>query len=140
MSEVKTNSTTTAAGTTRAVGRRKEATARVRLIANEKGIIVNGKALEVYFPYKLHQALIQEPMKLVGMTDNFGVTVKVEGGGISGQAGAVRHGIARALVSLNEEFRKTLKAVGFLTRDPRAKERKKPGLRRARRAPQWSKR
>ncbi len=133
-------STTTTKQGTRAVGRRKEATARVRLISGEQGITVNGKTLEVYFPYKLHQALIQEPMKLVGMDQNFGVSVKVEGGGSSGQAGAVRHGIARALVALNAEFRKTLKAVGFLTRDPRAKERKKPGLRRARRAPQWSKR
>jgi small subunit ribosomal protein S9 len=140
MSEASTATKTSVKPGIRGVGRRKEATARVRLISGEQGIVVNGKALEVYFPYKLHQALIQEPMKLVGMDQNFGVTVKVEGGGSSGQAGAVRHGIARALVALNAEFRKTLKAVGFLTRDPRAKERKKPGLRRARRAPQWSKR
>lgn len=127
-------------GQTRAVGRRKEATARVRLTSGEKGYVVNGKPLEVYFPYKLHQALIQEPLKMVGLDGTFGVSIKAEGGGTSGQAGAVRHGIARALVALNPEFRKVLKAVGFLTRDPRAKERKKPGLRKARRAPQWSKR
>ena len=77
---------------------------------------------------------------MVGLQDTFGVSIKAEGGGTSGQAGAVRHGIARALVLLNPEFRKVLKAIGFLTRDPRAKERKKPGLRKARRAPQWSKR
>lgn len=125
---------------TRAVGRRKEATARVRLTANEKGVTVNGKPLEQYFPYKIHQALIVEPLKLVGMQDNFAVSAKVEGGGLTGQAESIRHGISRALVSLNADFRKSLKAVGFLRRDPRAKERKKPGLRSARRAPQWSKR
>lgn len=135
-----TEATKTTNPGTRAVGRRKTAAARVRLSAGEKGIVVNGKPLEVYFPYKLHQALIQEPLKLVGLLDTFGVSVRVLGGGSSGQAGAVRHGIARALVALNADYRKTLKAVGFLTRDPRAKERKKPGLRKARRAPQWSKR
>lgn len=125
---------------TRAVGRRKEAAARVRLTAGETGITVNGRPIEKYFPYKIHQTLIAEPLKLVGLTDAFGVSAKVAGGGLTGQAEAVRHGIARALISLNAEFRKTLRAVGFLRRDPRAKERKKPGLRRARRAPQWSKR
>lgn len=125
---------------TRAVGRRKEASARVRLTANEKGVTVNGKPLEQYFPFKIHQDLIIAPLKLVGLDSNFAVSAKVEGGGSNGQAEAIRHGIARALVSLNAEYRKTLKAVGFLRRDPRAKERKKPGLRSARRAPQWSKR
>ncbi|OGH60864.1 MAG: 30S ribosomal protein S9 [Candidatus Magasanikbacteria bacterium RIFCSPHIGHO2_01_FULL_50_8] len=134
--------TTTAEKTTptRAVGRRKEATARVRLVSGETGVTVNGKPVEKHFPYRIHQALIVEPLKLVGMQDSFAVSAKVEGGGLTGQAEAIRHGIARALVSLNAEFRKSLKAVGFLRRDPRSKERKKPGLRRARRAPQWSKR
>lgn len=125
---------------TRAVGRRKEASARVRLTANETGVTVNGKPIEQYFPFKIHQELIVAPLKLVGLDGSFSVSVKVEGGGTTGQAEAIRHGIARALVTLNAEFRKTLKAVGFLRRDPRAKERKKPGLRSARRAPQWSKR
>lgn len=131
---------TTASEATRAVGRRKEAAARVRLVANEKGVTVNGKPLEQYFPFKIHQELIIAPLKMVGMDASFAVSAKVEGGGLTGQAEAIRHGIARALVSLNAEFRKSLKAVGFLRRDPRAKERKKPGLRSARRAPQWSKR
>lgn len=124
----------------RAVGRRKEAAARVQIVAGQKEIIINGKPFEQYFSYILHQALIREPLKLVGLQDAFGVNVKVVGGGLTGQAEAVRHGIARALVRLNPEFRKTLKAVGFLRRDPRAKERKKFGLKRARKSAQWSKR
>lgn len=125
---------------TRAVGRRKEAAARVRLVAGEPGITVNGKPLASYFNYTLHQNMILEPLKMIGLADSMGVSAKVAGGGVAGQAAAVRHGIARALVAINEEYRKTLKAVGFLSRDSRSKERKKPGLRKARRAPQWSKR
>lgn len=112
----------------------------MQIVAGQKEIIINGKPFEQYFSYILHQALIREPLKLVGLQDAFGVNVKVVGGGLTGQAEAVRHGIARALVRLNPEFRKTLKAVGFLRRDPRAKERKKFGLKRARKSAQWSKR
>lgn len=125
---------------TRAVGRRKSASARVRITSTDTTRTVNGKPLEQYFGYALHQDLIVEPLKLVGLDGTFGFSAKVAGGGVSGQAEAIRHGIARALVRLNAEYRKTLKVVGFLRRDPRAKERKKFGLRRARRAPQWSKR
>ncbi|MCX6780817.1 MAG: 30S ribosomal protein S9 [Candidatus Magasanikbacteria bacterium] len=135
-----TEAVKTTSDTTRAVGRRKEATARVRLSSTDKTFVVNGKSIETYFPYKLHQALIMAPLKLTGLEGTFGVSIKVEGGGVTGQAEAVRHGIARALVELNPELRAALKAVGYLRRDPRTKERKKPGLRKARRAPQWSKR
>ncbi len=125
---------------TRAVGRRKEATARVRLISGNTEFVVNGRPMKEYFSYILHQHLVEQPLKLVGLFDTFGVSVKVEGGGVNGQAESVRHGISRALIILNPEYRKTLKAVGFLTRDPRAKERKKFGLKRARKSAQWSKR
>lgn len=124
----------------RAVGRRKEAAARVRLTSADTVKTVNGKPFNSYFAYELYQDLVMEPLRMVGLDGTFGFSVKVAGGGSSGQAEAVRHGIARALVKLNPEYRKTLKVVGFLRRDPRAKERKKFGLRRARRAPQWSKR
>ncbi len=129
-------------GATRAVGRRKEAAARVQISATAGNgeITVNGKPFKQYFSYILHQSLIEQPLKLVGLLGTFGVSVKVVGGGVRGQAEAVRHGIARALIILNPEYRKSLKAVGFLTRDPRAKERKKFGLKRARKSAQWSKR
>ena len=126
--------------TTRAVGRRKEAAARVQISSVMSGIIINGKPFKEYFSYILHQSLVEQPLKMVGLLGTFGVSAKVVGGGVSGQAEAVRHGIARALIRLNPEYRKSLKAVGFLTRDPRAKERKKPGLKRARKSAQWSKR
>ncbi len=132
--------TTEAFKGTHAVGRRKEASARVRLLPGTTEMTVNGKPMVEYFNYKLHQNKIMEPLKMVGLADTFGISVKVEGGGVSGQAEAVRHGIARALVLLNEDYRKILRAVGFMTRDSRSKERKKFGLRKARRAPQWSKR
>lgn len=124
----------------RALGRRKEAAARVRLISASQEFVVNNKPLATYFSNKIDQALIVEPLKLVGLFETFGVTVKVAGGGVRGQAVAVRHGIARALVRLNPDYRKTLKAIGFLRRDPRSKERKKFGLKRARKSAQWSKR
>lgn len=125
----------------RAVGRRKQASARVRLIPNGKGeIVVNGKPYEKYFTiFELRKA-VTDPLKLTGKDKFFDISVKVEGGGPRGQAEAVRHGIARALVKWNEDFRKSLKSEGFLRRDSRVKERKKPGLKKARRAPQWSKR
>jgi small subunit ribosomal protein S9 len=123
------------------LGRRKEATASVWLIAGGKGnITINGKPLEQYFTIEWDRQNILAPLLATGHRDDHDVSVKVEGGGIQGQSIAVRHGIARALLLLNEDYRKTLRAAGFLTRDPRAKERKKPGLKRARKRGQWAKR
>jgi len=125
----------------RAIGRRKTAAARVRLIPGGKGeIIVNGKQCNQYFGVFALQEAVRAPLRAVGKDETFDVSAKVAGGGLHGQAEAIRHGIARALVKWNSELRKTLKSEGYLRRDPRAKERKKPGLKRARRAPQWSKR
>ena len=124
-----------------AVGRRKRSAASVRLFVEGKGeIIVNGKALNDYFPTLKLQRKVLDPLELVGKNDMHDVTVFVEGGGMTGQAESVRLGISRALVKMEAELRTTLKGSGFLRRDPRKKERKKPGLKRARRAPQWSKR
>lgn len=120
------------------VGRRKEAVARIRLYSGERGIVVNGRPFDDYFPRILHQSVIQEPLDLVGA--NFRVSAKVIGGGISGQADAIRHGVARALVNANDQYRVTLRKSGLLTRDARVKERKKYGLKRARKAPQYTKR
>lgn len=125
----------------RTVGRRKTAVARVRLFKNGKGqITINEKDWKVYFPTAYQQHTVFNPLKLTGQTDNIDFTIKVIGGGIKSQAEAVRHGIARALLKFNEDFKASLKRAGFLTRDSRKKERKKPGLKRARRAPQWKKR
>lgn len=122
-------------------GRRKSAVARVRLVPGTGGVTVNGKALTEYFGGRqLHEIMIMQPLRLVNRAGQFNVTVKVVGGGTSGQAGAVRHGIARALIQADETLRPTLKKSGLLTRDARAKERKKPGLKRARKAPQYTKR
>ena len=125
-----------------AVGRRKCSVARVRIL-HDKGkgikIIVNGKNFKEYLPYFEWQESILKPIKLTGQ-DNINISIKVEGGGIKGQVDAIKHGISRALLAINEEWRTTLRKEGLLTRDSRVKERKKPGLRRARRAPQWSKR
>ena len=124
-----------------AVGRRKTAVARVRLFTSGKSeIIVNGKKYKDYFPTLLLQKAVEAPLEKISCLDKFRFTIKISGGGISGQAEACRHGIARTLVALNPYFRKRLKKAGFLTRDSRAKERKKFGLKRARKAPQWSKR
>ena len=124
-----------------AVGRRKTAVCRVRLFTQKtKGITVNGKPYNKYFLIKEQQKIIEAPISELKMEAKFGITCQVKGGGQSAQAQACRHGIARALEKLNPYFRKPLKKVGFLTRDPRMRERKKPGLKRARRAPQWSKR
>ena len=125
-----------------AVGRRKTATARLRLYpAGETAeIIVNGKPMTEYFPRIQDQLRLTEPLKLVEMEDKFNVSVLAKGGGITGQADAVRMGIARALIVADETLRPALKKAGMLTRDAREKERKKPGLKRARKAPQYTKR
>ena len=122
------------------VGRRKTASARVRLQFGTGKIIINDKELEKYFPFFELQEIVLAPLKAIAKETKTDVSARVSGGGPAGQAVAVQHGIARALVAEDEELRKTLKTLGLLTRDPRSKERKKPGLKRARRAPQWSKR
>jgi small subunit ribosomal protein S9 len=125
----------------RTIGRRKRSIAQVRLFKNGKGeILINEKDYKVYFPVLSLQIMIKEPLKAAGQENNLDFSIKVTGGGIKGQAEAVRLGIARALVQLNPTLKKSLKKPGYLTRDPRKKERKKPGLKGARRAPQWSKR
>lgn len=124
----------------RSVGRRKCAAARVRITRGSGLITVNGRELKKYFTHFSLQETVLAPLKTVGKEKDLDVSVKVIGGGIKGQADAVKHGIARALVKWNEDFRKSFKTVGMLTRDARVKERKKFGLKRARRAPQWSKR
>ena len=121
-------------------GRRKTSTARVRLYPGESGFVVNGKPATEYFSRKEDLAHAIEPLAATGSTDGFSVSVVVSGGGISGQAGAVRHGVARALLASDADLRGTLSKGGFLTRDARIKERKKPGLKRARKAPQYTKR
>ncbi len=121
-------------------GRRKEAVARVRLVAGEGKININGRDIEDYFSMDTLKVKVRQPLETVGVDGSYDVLVKVHGGGATGQAGAINHGIARALLEANPEFRQTLKKAGFLTRDPRMKERKKYGLKKARRAPQFSKR
>ncbi|HEV2450461.1 MAG TPA: 30S ribosomal protein S9 [Streptosporangiaceae bacterium] len=125
-----------AAGT----GRRKEAIARVRITTGTGKWLINNRSLDGYFPNKVHQQLVNEPFATLGAEDHFDVTATITGGGVSGQAGALRLGIARALVLVDPESRPTLKKAGFLTRDARVKERKKYGLKKARKAPQYSKR
>ncbi len=122
------------------VGRRKEAVVRVRLVPGTGDFKLNGRTLENYFPNKVHQQLIREPFVSLEKADAYDVIATLSGGGITGQAGALRLAIARALIGLDPEDRPTLKKAGFLTRDPRAKERKKYGLKKARKAPQYSKR
>ena len=122
-----------------AVGRRKSAVARVRLVAGEGKIIINNRDIENYFGYETLKMTVRQPLTLTKVT-GYDVMVNVNGGGFTGQAGAIRHGIARALCKANPELRSDLKKAGFLTRDPRMKERKKYGLKAARRAPQFSKR
>jgi small subunit ribosomal protein S9 len=123
------------------LGRRKEAVARVRLIPGTGQWKVNGRTLEDYFPNKVHQQLVNSPLKLVSVEGRFDIVARITGGGSSGQAGALRLGIARALNQIDREHnRPALKKAGFLTRDARAVERKKAGLKKARKAPQYSKR
>lgn len=124
----------------RGTGRRKEAVARVRLVPGAGRLLINGRAFEDYFPLSFMQAAVKLPLSLTETADQYDVHVRVAGGGISGQAGAVRHGIARALLTTEGEYRPALKKAGLLTRDPRAKERRKYGLKKARKAPQFSKR
>ncbi len=122
------------------VGRRKEAIVRVRLLPGTGQFSLNGKPLETYFPNKVHQQLIKEPLVTLEKAEQYDIVALLHGGGISGQAGALRLGIARALIEVEIDDRPALKKAGFLTRDPRVKERKKYGLKKARKAPQYSKR
>jgi small subunit ribosomal protein S9 len=122
-------------------GRRKKAIARVRLIPGGEGAItINQRALEEYFPLDTMKLIVRQPVELTGTADKFDIIVNVKGGGVTGQAGAIRHGIARALCNADLAYRAALKKEGYLTRDPRAKERKKYGLKKARKASQFSKR
>ena len=121
-------------------GRRKKSVARVRLVPGEGKVIVNKREIETYFGLETLRVIVNQPLVLTATKDKFDVFVNVYGGGLSGQAGAIRHGISRALLKADENLRPELKKAGFLTRDPRMKERKKYGLKKARRAPQFSKR
>ncbi|MBR5478910.1 MAG: 30S ribosomal protein S9 [Clostridia bacterium] len=122
-------------------GRRKSSVARVHVYPNGSGTItINNRTLDNYFGLDTLKLIVRQPLVATEMTDKVDIVATVTGGGVTGQAGAIRHGIARALLSVNEEFRPILKKAGFLTRDPRMKERKKYGLKAARRAPQFSKR
>ncbi|MBA4603204.1 30S ribosomal protein S9 [Thermoactinomyces mirandus] len=121
-------------------GRRKESVARVRLVAGDGRIVINGRSIDEYFGLETLKAIVRQPLVLTNTLDRYDVLVNVAGGGFTGQAGAIRHGISRALLKIDPELRPALKKAGFLTRDPRMKERKKYGLKGARRAPQFSKR
>jgi small subunit ribosomal protein S9 len=121
-------------------GRRKRAVARVRIRPGSGQITVNRRAVEAYFPSETHRMIISEPLRITNMVEAYDVDATIDGGGTSGQAGALRHGIARALADLDGELRPELKRAGFLTRDDREKESKKYGLKKARKAPQYSKR
>ena len=121
-------------------GRRKKSVARVRLVPGEGKVIVNKREIETYFGLETLRVIVNQPLVLTATKDKFDVLVNVYGGGLSGQAGAIRHGISRALLKADENLRPELKKAGFLTIDPRMKERKKYGLKKARRSPQFSKR
>jgi len=131
---------TDAQGATRATGRRKQAIVRVRIRPGSGQWTLNGKSLETYFPNKVHQQIVSEPLKTLERDEAYDIIATLRGGGVSGQAGALRLGIARALTVTEDDSRPALKKAGFLTRDPRVKERKKYGLKKARKAPQYSKR
>ena len=122
------------------VGRRKEAIVRVRLLPGTGQFKLNGRTIEEYFPNKVHQQLIKEPLVILEKAERFDVIARLYGGGVTGQAGALRLAIARALIEVEPDDRPALKKAGFLTRDPRVTERKKYGLKKARKAPQYSKR
>jgi small subunit ribosomal protein S9 len=121
-------------------GRRKEAIARVRIVPGSGEFRINDRALDDYFPTRVHRMVAQSPLRSLGREKDYDVVATISGGGVNGQAGALRLGIARALIELDPELRQQLKADGFLTRDPREKERRKYGLKKARKAPQYSKR
>ena len=124
----------------RGTGRRKSSVARVMLTPGTGKFVINGRNFDAYIPSAATRLDVEQPLTKTENLKSFDITVNVYGGGISGQAGAIRHGITRALLEVNKDYRKTLKAAGLITRDPRVKERKKPGLRKARKAPQFSKR
>ncbi len=121
-------------------GRRKSSVARVRVYSGTGKITINDRDIDDYFGLETLKLIVRQPLALTGTTDKFDIVCRVNGGGVTGQAGAIRHGVSRALLQYNEELRSELKKAGFLTRDPRMKERKKYGLKGARRAPQFSKR
>lgn len=121
-------------------GRRKESIARVRIIPGNGNITINKRSIDDYFGREVLRNLVRQPLVLTNTEDKYDIIVNVHGGGTTGQAGAIRHGISRALITVDEDLRGPLKKAGFLTRDPRMKERKKYGLKKARRAPQFSKR
>ena len=123
-----------------ATGRRKTSSARIYLSSGKGNIKVNDRDLDVYFGRKVAQMLVMQPLEMTELTDKVDISIKVKGGGSFGQAGAIRHGISRALISYDEELRPQLKSAGLLTRDPRKVERKKPGLVKARKSKQFSKR
>ena len=121
-------------------GRRKKSIARVYVTSGTGKITINKRDIDEFFGYETLKVIVRQPLELLGLGGKFDLQVNVKGGGYTGQAGAIRHGLSRALCRVDEEYRPALKAAGFLTRDPRMKERKKPGLKAARRAPQFSKR
>lgn len=121
-------------------GRRKKSVARVRVYAGSGKITINNRDIDDYFGLETLKLIVRQPLALTGTADKFDIVCNVQGGGVTGQAGAIRHGLSRALLQYNENLRPALKKAGFLTRDPRMKERKKYGLKGARRAPQFSKR
>ena len=121
-------------------GRRKSSVARVRVYPGTGQITINERDIDDYFGLETLKVIVRQPLELLGLTEKFDIVVRVQGGGVSGQAGAIRHGLSRALLEYDETLRPQLKKAGFLTRDPRMKERKKYGLKGARRAPQFSKR
>ncbi|MCZ0718091.1 30S ribosomal protein S9 [Aerococcus kribbianus] len=123
-----------------ATGRRKNSTARVRLVPGSGKIVFNGQAMEDYLPYASLFVIVKQPLAVTETEGQYDVLINVDGGGYAGQSGAARHGIARALLNVDPDFRKPLKKAGLLTRDPRMKERKKPGLKKARKSAQFSKR
>ncbi len=126
--------------TTLGTGRRKEAVARVRLTPGSGQFVLNGRTLEEYFPSRVHRMIATSPLRVIGRDKDFDVVAHLDGGGVSGQAGALRQGVARALIELDPSLRPQLKSEGMLTRDAREKERRKYGLKKARKAPQYSKR
>ena len=134
------DTTVTPAGRSAATGRRKEAVARVRLVQGTGRFVLNGRRLEDSFPSRVHRMIATAPLRLVGRDKDFDVLARLAGGGVSGQAGALRQGVARALIELDPSLRPDLKREGMLTRDAREKERRKYGLKKARKAPQYSKR